>query len=520
MSDSFASRIDQLGDRAISLLYRQSVVSLLAVCTVIVLLSGSFGADPDLFARVAVGRLIEKLGYLPLQDPFAFSPKNPIWVDHEWLSGVVFFQLSQFGGDALLFSFKLALASLSVLLLLRSAHVWHPSSTPAPVWTLVCVMHGIFAWMSSIRCQVFTYLFLAVLLLAYTELWRQNRWRYLVISPFMMMAWCNLHGGFVVGLGVMGIGTAVSLLYFRRWFPFALATSVSAFAFTSLNPYGFVEYWKYILHAITMPRPAIEEWAPVAVTDVNGMPMLVFILILAIGAVRLFRTKSQRQLLVISSIFLAVGFFFAFRHIRLIPFATTIGIVFGAPFFKECGNLFEELSARYFVMTRRVVSVLLLGLGALISVKALEFVAQVPKTKLDYSAYPVSSISWLRSNTKGGRLLVDFNNGSFALWKLYPHFTISMDGRYEEVYPESTNKLVAEAFRFGTPEGSAAMEILKPTHILVPPYASMKDFWHLLGNDWKKVFVEKDYFVLSRMGENPWPNSQTIEPDAVWQAGF
>lgn len=47
-------------------------------------------ADPDLFARVAVGRLVQAHGAIPLIDPFAFTPTLPLWIDHEWLSGVVF----------------------------------------------------------------------------------------------------------------------------------------------------------------------------------------------------------------------------------------------------------------------------------------------------------------------------------------------------------------------------------------------------------------------------------------------
>ncbi|MFH0945791.1 MAG: hypothetical protein V2A76_11385, partial [Planctomycetota bacterium] len=73
--------------------------------------------DPDLFGRVAVGRLIEARGGVPEQDPFAYTRTKPVWIDHEWLSGVVFYRVARFGGDSALFLFKLAVCALSILLL-------------------------------------------------------------------------------------------------------------------------------------------------------------------------------------------------------------------------------------------------------------------------------------------------------------------------------------------------------------------------------------------------------------------
>lgn len=521
MIEKSPSRLENYADRAVALLTCNWIVKLFACSTAIVLLSQSFGADPDLFARVAVGRLIEHLGYLPFTDPFAFTEKNPIWIDHEWLSGVVFYLLSQAGGDPLIFGFKLGIACLTFSILLRAAQTWSPEATPAPIWSLLCIMHGIFAWMSTIRCQVFTYLFVAVLLIGYCELWRLGRKRYLLLSPAMMFVWCNLHGGFIVGLGLMGIGAGLSVLFYRKWAPITCSLLGLSLASTALNPYGFVEYWKYIVHAITMPRPAIEEWAPVSISDVNGLPMVVFLFFLAIGVVRLARQKSQRTFLVVSSVFLLVGFYFGFRHIRLIPFATSVAIVFGPAFFSECAKLFEELIPRYFLISRRVMGLFLVGAGSICWLRAVSILVTVPTSKLDFSSYPVNAIDWLKVNSSGGRLLVDFNNGSFALWRLFPQFTISMDGRYEEVYPESTNQLVAEAYKFGTAEGARALHRIDPDFILVPMYASRALNWKELGPEWHRVYSDNTFFILGRAGiKSKSAESIVGHPSSMWTPNF
>jgi hypothetical protein len=52
-----------------------------------------------MFARIAVGRLVQRDGGVSHTDPFAYTPKLDRWVDPEWLSGVIFWRVAEFGGD-------------------------------------------------------------------------------------------------------------------------------------------------------------------------------------------------------------------------------------------------------------------------------------------------------------------------------------------------------------------------------------------------------------------------------------
>src|SRR5690349_7441932 len=93
----------------------------LSIPIIIVLIGAYFlfnrGADPDLFARVAMGRLVDRDGRVPVSDPFAFTPKKPVWIDHEWLAGAVFWNVARLGGDTgpVLFKFMLAAAAIALL---------------------------------------------------------------------------------------------------------------------------------------------------------------------------------------------------------------------------------------------------------------------------------------------------------------------------------------------------------------------------------------------------------------------
>ena len=75
-------------------------------------------ADPDIFARVAMGRLVLRDGAVPTIDPFAFTQKNPTWIDQEWLSGGTFYLATAVAGAFGLTLLKLVFAVGSTLCIL------------------------------------------------------------------------------------------------------------------------------------------------------------------------------------------------------------------------------------------------------------------------------------------------------------------------------------------------------------------------------------------------------------------
>jgi hypothetical protein len=52
--------------------------------------------------------------------------------------------------------------------------------------------------------------------------------------------------------------------------------------------------------------------------------------------------------------------------------------------------------------------------------------------------YPVRAVDILEAAHAEGNLAVPFRWGSYASWRLAPRIKVSMDGRYEETYPDET----------------------------------------------------------------------------------
>jgi hypothetical protein len=63
------------------------------------------------------------------------------------------------------------------------------------------------------------------------------------------------------------------------------------------------------------------------------------------------------------------------------------------------------------------------------------------KPRTPAGRYPVREVDILSRAQVTGNLATPFSRGSYCSWRLYPRIKVSMDGRYETTYPESTSEL-------------------------------------------------------------------------------
>jgi hypothetical protein len=160
-----------------------------------------------------------------------------------------------------------------------------------------------------------------------------------------------------------------------------------------------------------------------------------------------------------------------------------------------------------------------MGAGAL---HLLMLVVSSRTYNMNYASLPVGAVEWLRSTRTQGRLLVDFNAGSYALWRLYPNMKVSVDGRYEECYPEETVRDNALAFRPDLAVGRAALERFEPTHILVQQRDGVTNLERAFGDGWRVVYRDRDAVVLgqSRAAETVETTEVVSVPGDMWNPRF
>lgn len=445
-------------------------------------------ADPDFFARLAMGRLVQASGTVPQLDPFAFTEKLPQWVDHEWLSGVFFLWVVQNWGDVGLIAFKIIFATLSALFILSASKLLNPYSPGRTLWVALCFLHASYLWGSTLRCQAFTYLFLSYLLFACAHYQVRNYSRYLWVMPLISIPWINLHGGWALGMVSLGLFTATRALTQRSFIePLLITASCGAAAF--ITPYEPQVFLGFLVGALGMGRHSISEWAALWSYPDQFLATLLFIFVMLTG---FFHRDARRDLTALA--LLCFSAYCGFRHTRLLGFFMLCAAVYGPSAVSTVVKMIAAAIPDRAVTVRRALTIVCAALLALLPLDLVRTALHRNLFSLELSEYPTGAIDSLAASGESGRLLVDFNNGSFALWKLYPRFLISLDGRYEEVYPESTGREVSSALLYGTSTGKQYVEKIAPTHILTP-----SRYLHAVGlpsSHWSVTYDDGAWAIL------------------------
>jgi len=218
--------------------------------------------DPDYFWHLTTGKLIAETGRVPSTDPFSFTWFGQPWTPHEWLSELLIFRLVEAVGriGALLVFGLFPPAIFGVLaaaLTRRGARVL-AIGLPFALGAFALIPYV------TLRPQAISWLLIAVLLWLLLEASAEHPRRFLLLIPFFV-AWANLHGLYVVGLGVLAVymlftvAGRTPMSAARGW---AIAGAVGAIGASMLTPAGPIG----ILYPLRYIEPGdwglanIQEW--------------------------------------------------------------------------------------------------------------------------------------------------------------------------------------------------------------------------------------------------------------------
>ncbi len=499
-------------ERLLTLLRQPSMAVFATGIGLLALLTLRPGADPDLFARTAVGRLVELNGGVVRQDPFAYTPRLEQWVDHEWLSGVVFYQVARVGGDVGLLLLDLTLMLTTVVLVATAQRQTTGGRAWSPPWLFLTMVPAFGVWVSVVRSRTFTFLFVSLLLLALVQ-WREKGtgWFFWVI-PVLFIPWANLHGGFVVGLGLLGTTAAVvTVASPRRALALWVCLALSVLA-TLLNPYG-LEYWDYILGAVTMDRSLVAEWGPLRILSPYGVLAVLWSAVFVAGAF-LSRHRSPPE----AWAMVGVTFIMTLLSTRILNFLLVLLAVYGASSANAvAATVTTRLKSRmpsYWAATRNVVGAVFFLMLGVAAGQTLLNLSAFARNGLEYDRYPTEAVDWLATRGEGGRLLVHFNQGSFALWRLHPEYLVSVDGRYEETYPQSTIDVVHQALEPEHERHEESLRAVAPDYILIEGPERADAF----GAEWNIAYSDTRFAVLSH--DTLTHNRRPRELRPMWVPGF
>jgi hypothetical protein len=383
--------------------------------------------DGDLWAKLAIGETLWNTGHILRHDIYAFTPTLPHYIDHEWGAGVIFYSLLRWFGPDSLMVLKILLA-LGVLAF--SYWTGRRQGCDGDVLLLLAIPAAaaiLTGYIPVVRSHVFTFFLFAVTLFCVEEFWRGQRWP-AAILPLIVLVSANVHGGFVVGLGVIFLYCGAGVVL-RKNRALMAGTAAACAAVTLLNPYGWA-FWRYLIPALLHPRARIAEWRPLpalAWDDFWGFRVLFVLTVIAVGAG--WKRVPRKNLLGLAV--LALTAWMGWRSRRHGPFFGAAALAFAGPYF-------EAVLARKFNLLP-VVGALYVGLAVLAELHFLPGASLHPLAPMGED--PVREADILARAGAKGNLATAFAWGSYLSWRLFPNIRISMDGRYETTYPESTFEL-------------------------------------------------------------------------------
>jgi len=475
------------------------------------ILASSSIADLDMFHEMALFREIIALGSVPRAELFAYTPTVYPVVHHEWATGGVLYLVAiatGWGGAGIIGLRLLLVGGIAAACFATARRRGAAGFILAPLVPVAIALGG--GGVSPVRAQLFTFLFLAWLLILFERDWRGER-RWLAIWFPLFVIWLNLHAGFVVGAGLFTLHTAERWLrsyaqersarraFGETWH--LLAGAAAMVLLSTVNPYGW-EYLPFLRDAILMDRPFVGEWTPIWGSNVPREIFAVYGVSLLVAAYSLARNEKPSSLIGLPLLFAAA--FVAARSHRHLPIYGIIWIAYvpGYLMATPLRALLEEIWRRH----RVPIGAAALGGGLILSVQAMlmrPWELQLPNAGATNTLYyPVGAVEYLAEHEFSGNLMTPYNSGAYVSWKLFPAVRVGLDSRYEVAYPTDSAEEI-HAMYVGDPGWRETLDRHPTDAVLVMQDNRLRsllaDSTSLDGEPrWLRVYQDDGFAIFAR----------------------
>lgn len=447
--------------------------------------------DPDLWWHLQTGKDIVAGRSIPHVDPYSFTKAGAPWVAHEWLSQLLMFtvyRLSGLGGLVFIFSVAITIAFL----------IPFRQSAGRPYVAGLAVLLGALSAtpLFGIRPQMITLLLASIYIAIMRRFTRSGESRVLSWLPPLMILWVNLHAGFALGLGLIGL-FFVTVILDRNWKllrPLVLIGLACAVV-VPLNPNGF-RIFLYPLETLTSPSMAalIDEWSSPDFHQPMFLPLAAFLFTtFAVLALAPRRPRAGELFLLLATAFGAL------RSARHVPVLALVA----APILAE--HLFDLRKVRGWdrALEREtprtigsvVLSLLLLttplGLAA---VQLWHFVSRQESYVLLRN--PVAAVDFIQTQHLSGPIYNRYGWGGYLIFRLYPEYRVYVDGR-ADVYGDDFLFEMVNTYD-GRSGWREPLDRYGVRTVLISPDVPLASLLRI-DKDWRKVYEDGQAVIFTKV---------------------
>jgi hypothetical protein len=444
-------------------------------------------ADPDLWGHVRFGLdILEQGPVADGPDPYSFTQDRP-FIYHEWLGGAIMGLAYRVGGAAGLRVLK------ALLVLAMVGLVWSTVRHKQFAWRWAGVSIAVVGTSPSLlmlRPQLWTMLGIVAVCRILTSESRRALW----LLPLVFALWANLHGGWIVGGGLVLVWAAIAVIQRREDGVRLVLVGIASLAATLVNPYG-VRLWVFLLETVRLGREDIAEWEPI--WRGNAVSLVLWLVAATTIVVSLARRGRPPLATAVALAGLACG---SVRVLRLVPAFALAAVALLSRTWPDEDDNGAEVPSRAWVDAAVVALTVALGLS----------VQTIPRCILIGTPGPASSAPDLAASVAlqgtQGRLVTSFDWGEYALWHFGPALKVSIDGRRETLYSDNTVQEQNAILR-GEPAGFAALARLNPDYVWLPALSTKTAEWLRMHGYREDIRTEHSFIAVRR----------DLPPLAPWQ---
>jgi hypothetical protein len=397
--------------------------------------------NEDIGRHLKLGEIIWYGKSVPGINLFSYTEPDHAFVNHHWLSEVVFYGLYSLGGFKLLIIFKVLIQLLSFALLFRVAYLILAKEKAINTLKFFALFASfaaaffIFSERNDVRPEVFSLLFLCLCLYVLLSAKYLKNYKLLWALPFIELLWVNFHIYYFIGLFLV-VGFAIDDFVSGGKHKKICVVLCLMLIATLINP-NFLSGSLYFMNILrSYGFNVAENNSPFVLSDMGYSNHLVlYVISLAVFAASfLLVVKKWRQ-----KVFeLTIGVFFVYASLKM---ARNFGI------YSVALAVLTPLNFRDCLTERRISPVKLQWLNRILILVSFLFVVffswQIVTNKYYEKRESVVSfgltvpegaqggVDFIKDNKISGNVFNNFDVGSYLIWKLYPDQRVFVDGRPE-----------------------------------------------------------------------------------------
>lgn len=400
----------------------------------------------DLGRHLINGQIVLETHNVPKTNFFSYTYPDFPFVNHHWLSEVIFYLLSQvFGLNGLLIF-------TSLLVLFAFGLIFFYSKTKNNLFPLIVgsILYLLILFeRTDLRPEIFSFLFLSIFIFVLYK-YRENFTRWIFILPLIELLWVNMHIYFPIGITVLGLFFIDAvILHIKNSKPFGhfnirisnlFIVFLLSILVTLLNPNGIAGAI-YPLKVFGNYGYTIEEnqnifflWQYFQKSTILYFAITLFLLLISLIA----SLKKVRPIDWMLTIFFSMLAVTAVRNFPLFVFGTFI--IFNRYFTSFYENLVIFLQKKFkknilFQEKSLATSLLIICLIVIVGLFVKNSISQHPFGFGVEKGAKEAADFFLSHNIKGP-IFNNFDVGSYLDYRFYKKEKVFVDGR-PEAYPAS-----------------------------------------------------------------------------------